>query len=133
MKTAISTLVAAAAFAVMTPAQADGPRGYGYVAVQPAYNVQGYGVRQHPLEGLREINLRQEEQRVRIDHGLRTGAITRFEFRRLMAEQHDIQAMERAFVADGFLTPRERMELQRRLDIASQHIFAEAHDNQRRF
>jgi len=128
MKTVISTLVAAAAFAVMTPAQADGPRGYGYVTAQPAY-----GVRHHPLEGLREINMRQEQQRARIDHGFRTGVITRFEFRRLTAEQQDIQALERAFVADGFLNPRERMELNRRLDVASQHIVFEAHDRQRRF
>ena len=133
MKTVISTLVAAAAFAVMTPAQANGPHGYGYVTVQPAYGAHGYGVRQHPLEGLREINARQERQRARIEHGFHRGAITRFEFRRLMAEQHDIQAMERAFVSDGFLHPRERMELHRRLDFASQHIIHEAHDRQRRF
>ena len=142
MKTIISTLVAAAAFSVMTPAQADGSRGAGYVTVQPAYSNHGYhgghgghgyGARQHPLEGLREINARQEEQHARIEHGFHRGAITRFEFRRLMAEQHDIQGMERTFVADGFLHPRERMELHRRLDIASQHIVFEARDHQRRF
>lgn len=128
MKTAISALAAAAAFTVMTPAQADGPHGYANVTVQP-----GYSVRHHPLEGLREINARQEEQRARIEHGFHRRAITRFEFRRLMAEQNDIQAMERAFVADGFLSPRERAELHRRLDIASQHILVEARDHQRRF
>ena len=133
MKTVISTLVAAAAFTVMAPAQADSPHGYGYVTVQPGYNVHGYGVRHHPLEGLREINARQEQQRARIEHGFHRGAITRWEFRRLMAEQHDIQAMERAFVADGFLHPRERIELHRRLDSASQHIVFEARDHQRRF
>ena len=130
MKTVISALVATVAFSVMPPAQANGPHGYGYVTVQPAY---GYGVRHHPREGLREINARQEKQRVRIEHGFHRGAITRFEFRRLMAEQHDIQAMAHAFVSDGFLSPRERMELHRRLDIASQHIAFEAHDRQRRF
>ena len=130
MKTVISTLVAAAAFAVMTPAQANGSQGYGYVTVQPGY---GHGVRQHPLAGLREINARQQEQRARIEHGFHRGAITPFEFRRLMAEQHNIQATERAFVADGFLQPRERMELHRRLDFASRHIVHEARDHQRRF
>jgi hypothetical protein len=129
MKTVIGTLVAAAAFSVMTPAQANGPHGYGYVTVQP-----GYGhVRQHPLAGLREINALQEEQRARIEHGFNRGAITRFEFRRLMAEQHDIQGMERAFVTDGFLSPRERAELHRRLDFAAQHIVFESRDHQRRF
>ena len=128
MKTAIVTLVAAAAFSAMAPASAYGPQGYGYVTVPP-----GYGVRHHPLEGLREINMRQEQQRARIEHGFRTGAITRFEFRRLTAEQQDIQAMEHAFVADGFLSPRERLELHRRLDMAAQHIAFESHDRQRRF
>ena len=127
MKTILSTLIAAATFAVITPALADGPRGYGRPTGQPVY------VGQHPLVGLREINMRQERQCARIDRGFHRGAITRFEFRRLMAEQHDIQAMERAFVADGFLSPREHMELNRRLDIASQHIFFEARDHQRRF
>jgi hypothetical protein len=128
MKTAISTLLAAFAFSAMSPAQAYGPHGFDYVTVQPAY-----GVRHQPLDGLREINVRQEEQLARIEHGFHRGAITRFEFRRLMAEQQDIRALERAFVGDGFLSPRERMELQRRLDIASQHIFVEAHDHERRF
>jgi hypothetical protein len=41
--------------------------------------------------------------------------------------------MERAFVADGFLSPRERSELHRRLDAAAQHIVFEARDHQRRY
>ena len=127
MKTILSTLVAAAAFTTLTPALANGPHGYGRVTDQPAY------VSQHPRAGLREINQRQAEQYARIDHGFRRGAITRWEYRRLMAEQRDIQAMERAFVADGFLSPHERGELHRRLDIASQHIVIEARDHQRRF
>jgi len=135
MKTTLKTLAAASVLAVATlgTAQANGPHGYGYVTVQPAYNAQGYGARHHPLEGLREINARQEQQRARIEHGFHRGVITRLEFRRLMAEQHEIQSMERAFVSDGFLHPRERMELHRRLDAASQHIVFEARDRQRRF
>ncbi|MEQ1776015.1 MAG: hypothetical protein ABL891_19740 [Burkholderiales bacterium] len=134
MKTTLKTLAAASVLAVATfgTAQANGPQGYGYVTVQPGH-AYGHGVRQHPLAGLREINARQEEQRARIEHGFHRGAITRFEFRRLMAEQHDIQGMERAFVSDGFLSPRERGELHRRLDFASQHIIHEARDHQRRF
>ena len=74
-----------------------------------------------------------DPQMARIERGFHRGAITRWEFRRLMAEHQDIDAMKRAFIADGFLGPRERMELNRRLDIASSHIFFEAHDGQRRF
>lgn len=129
MKTTLKTLAAVSVLAAATlgTAHANGP-GYGYVTVQP-----GYAVRHHPLEGLHEINARQAEQRARIEHGFHRGAITRFEFRRLMAEQQDIQSMERAFVSDGFLSPRERMELHRRLDIASSHIWHEAHDGERRY
>ena len=129
MHKVISTLAAAAALAITGSAMADGPHGYGYgrPVIQPVY------AQQHPLAGLREINMRQAQQRARIEAGFHRGAITRWEFRRLMAEQHDIQAMERAFVADGFLAPHERTELHRRLDMASSHIFAEAHDHQRRF
>ena len=134
MKTTLKTLAAASVLAVATlgTAHADGSRGYGYVTAQPGYSYGGH-VRQHPLAGLREINARQEEQRARIEHGFHRGAITRREFRRLMAEQHDIQAMERAFVSDGFLHPRERAELHRRLDIAGSHIWQESRDNERRY
>ena len=133
MKTVISTLVAAATFAAAAPAMADNPYSYRHATVQPAYDFQAGVVRQHPMTGLRGINLRQDRQRARIDSGFHRGTITRWEFRRLMAEQQDIQAMERAFVADGFLSPHERTELHRRLDIASQHIVFEAHDRERRF
>jgi hypothetical protein len=134
MKNAFTTLAAAAALAVSaisTSAMADGDFGRGHVYGRPA--VQPVYAPQHPLAGLREINFRQEEQRARIERGFHRGAITRWEFRRLMAEQQDIQALERAFVADGFLAPHERAELHRRLDMASSHIFFEARDHQRRF
>lgn len=133
MKIIIKSLIATAAIAAAAsvPAMADGPHGYGYgygrPVVAPAY------VAQHPFAGLREINQRQAEQRTRIEAGFHRGAITRWEFRRLMAEQQDIQAMERAFVSDGFLSPHERATLHRRLDMASSHIFADAHDHQRRY
>ena len=133
MKTIIRTLAATVILAVVASAHADSPYDY-RGAMQPGYDAQQYsGYRPHPLAGLREINLRQNEQRARIKMGFHRGTFTRWEFRRLMAEQHDIQAQERAFVSDGFLAPRERLELNRRLDIASQHIFIEAHDRQRRF
>lgn len=125
MKKAISTLAAAAVLAMTGSAMADG-YGFGRPAVSPVYT------QQFPLAGLRDINLRQDEQRARIERGINRGAINRWEYRRLMAEQQDIQAMERAFVADGFLAPRERAELNRRLDIASSHILFEARDHQRR-
>lgn len=127
MKSVISTLAVATVLAIAAPVQADGTFGYGHRSVRPAYATV------HPLEGLREINMRQARQRERIEVGFHRGVITRWEFRRLMAEQQDIQAMERAFISDGFLSPHERVELNRRLDMASAHIRFEASDFQRRF
>ena len=76
MKTTLKTLAAVSVLAVvgLGTAHANGPQGYGYshVTVQP-----GYGAHRHPLEGLREINARQEEQRARIERGFHRGAITR--------------------------------------------------------
>ena len=141
MKTILKAAAAAVLISAAVSAHAEGPHGNGYGHGYGHSYGHGYAGRpmvqpvvvHHPLAGLREINVRQEEQRARIDRGVRHGAITHREFRRLMAEQHDIEALERAFVADGFLAPHERAELHRRLDIASQHIFTEAHDHQRRF
>ena len=135
MKTIISTLAAAAVLAISASANADGFRG------NMAYNTpapQGHGwysapMHRHPLAGLGEINARQARQRERIEWGFHNGSITRWEFRRLMAEQHDIENMKRAFVGDGFLTDNERFELNRRLDFARQHIRWEATDYERRF
>ncbi len=145
MKTILKAAAAAILISAAVSAQADGPHGYaqgygygygygyGHGHGRPMVQPVVVAPHQHPLAGLREINVRQAEQRARIERGFQHGTITHWEFRRLMAEQRDIEAMERAFVADGFLTPHERVELNRRLDFAAQHIFAEAHDHQRRF
>lgn len=65
-----------------------------------------YGQRhgQRPNHLLAEINARQAQQMNRIRHGIENGALTRREFRALKSEQHYIRAMERDFLADGFLS-----------------------------
>ncbi len=153
MKSFIKTFIAAATLtaAGVAPALADDPSAHGYRNGYGHGNGHAYGhpngrgydqgrplvapayIPQHPLAGLREINHRQAVQRARIERGFHHGGITRREFRRLMAEQHDIAAMEQAFVSDGFLAPHERAELHRRLDLASRHIVAEARDHERRY
>lgn len=126
MRKLLGAALAATAIAVTAPAAAN-PDGF-RVVTYTAYTTHG-----HPLSGLREINMRQAEQRARIERGFHFGSITRHEFRRLMAEQNDIQAIERAYVSDGYLSHSERNDLHRRLDFASRHIYWEAHDAQRRF
>lgn len=131
MKSIISTVAAAAVLAIAAPAQADSFRVT--VTPQAAYGWHHAPTHRHPFAGLQEISMRQARQRERIEFGLHNGSITRWEFRRLMAEQHDIENMKRAFVADGFLADNERFELNRRLDFARQNIRWEAADYQRRF
>lgn len=124
MKTVIGTFLAALALAAAVPASAN-PFGPTVITVN-----YGYGPR---LAGLREINMRQADLRARIERGFRNGSITRLEFSNLMAEQNHIQAVERSYVADGFLSPSERRDLHRRLDLAQRHVVWEARDGQRRF
>ena len=141
MNTIVKTMLKSAAAAILVTsaatAVADGSRDIrGYApAMHPAPAAYGrnQGHAAHPLAGLNEIRARQSEQLARIERGFHRGSITRWEYRRLMAQQQDISAMERAFVADGFLSSHERSALHRRLDMAAHHIFVEAHDAQRRY
>lgn len=79
-----------------------------------------------------QINARQDRQAERIRTAMRTGQLTRSEFRTLMNEQHEIRAMARQFRADGVIKPREYRHLDRALDTASRHIQSETHDRQAR-
>ena len=133
LKIAATTLMVTTAIA----SHADGSRALrSFQPAAPVYAAPaayGYAHRGHPLAGLNEIRARQSELLSRIERGFHRGSITRWEYRRLMSEQQDISAMERAFVADGLLTPHERAQLHGRLDMAAQHIFVESHDAQRRY
>ena len=80
-----------------------------------------------------QVNARQDRQMERIQAGMRSGALTRGEFRELMHEQHKIRSMERHFHADGYIDAREFRRLQRALDVASYNIKDEKHDRQTRY
>ncbi len=80
----------------------------------------------------RQIDARQDRQMDRIRTGMQEGRLTRYEFRELMHEQHQIRAMERHFRADGIIDPREYSRLDHALDQASRSIRMEKHDHQAR-
>jgi hypothetical protein len=88
-------------------------------------NVQGTAYSQ-------QVHARQDRQLERIQTGLRSGQITRREFRELMREQHTIRAMERHFRADGRIDAGEFRRLDFALDRASRNIRTERHDHQAR-
>jgi hypothetical protein len=81
----------------------------------------------------RAIDQRQQVQRQRIEAGMRNGHLTRYEFRELMEQQRDINRMERRFLADGRLNPREYAAIDRALDRAGREIKQEKWDRQARY
>lgn len=117
-----SALGALALGLIATSAQADWDRG-GYGHKQAYQQTRAYG---------QQINARQDRQMDRIQAGMRTGQLTRYEFRELMREQHDIRAMEQHFRSDGRISAREFQRLDRALDVANGNIKVERHDRQAR-
>lgn len=79
------------------------------------------------------IDRRQAVQDHRIEHGRRTGELTRFEYYRLRNEQARIAEMERRAKADGRMTYGERLAIKRAQDEASRNIYRETHDGQKSY
>jgi uncharacterized membrane protein YebE (DUF533 family) len=103
---------------------------------QANWEHDGYGSRQAYQQTQafsQQINARQDRQMDRIRAGMRSGQITRVEFRELMQEQHHIRGMEQHFLADGRIDAREFQRLDRALDAADRNIRMEKHDRQARY
>jgi hypothetical protein len=82
--------------------------------------------------GLRSINEKQYRLEQRVEQGLRSGELTRGEYRRLRSALTDIQRNEQFFLSDGRLSPRERDVLEARLDNVSREIYQQRRDLDRR-
>ena len=80
--------------------------------------------------GLATIEANERNQMQRIEQGYRDGSLTNAEYRRLIAEQARIDAMERRALADGRLTPREYNQIHDAQINASQHIKQERTDGE---
>ena len=78
------------------------------------------------------VNARQHHQHDRIKQGVRSGALTRGETRQLATEQRSIRQEERQYKSDGVLTKDERRDLRQDQNAASQNIYDEKHDAERR-
>jgi hypothetical protein len=68
----------------------------------------------------------------RIEHGIRSGQLTREEAYRLKGEFHHILEDERRMAADGRLDHRERERLNHELDRLERHISHLKHNEERR-
>jgi len=75
---------------------------------------------------------RQEQQDQRIYNGVSSGALTAPEARRLDREQVRLTRAETRADADGKITPREAVSLEKRQDVASRRIHRQKHDAQTR-
>lgn len=76
----------------------------------------------------RRVDRREARQHLRIRQGFEHGQLTRVERRRLGAGQLRVRAMERRMKADGRLTVRERIRLNRALDRQSRVIYRLKHN-----
>ncbi len=79
------------------------------------------------------IDRRQERQTGLIRYGVHTGQLTPREAKRLLAEQREIERLQRQFMADGHLSPQERRRLQMALHEARSNIRDELRDRQYRW
>jgi hypothetical protein len=82
------------------------------------------------LQSTPRIDQRQANQAQRIEQGVRSGQLTRFEAERLRQGQFQIRRMERQALADGRLTPHERAQIEHAQDVEGRRIAQERHDRQ---
>lgn len=78
------------------------------------------------------VNARQNNQRARIQQGVRSGELTRRETRKVAETQRDVRQLERAYKSDGRLTAAERADLHHEQNQASRQIYRQKHDAQKR-
>jgi hypothetical protein len=77
------------------------------------------------------INQEQREQQAKIINGVKTGALTPKETRRLERQQAHIQQDKKIAKADGVVTPNERHHIKAEQRRAERNIRREKHDAQR--
>ncbi len=80
------------------------------------------------------INQRAQMIQMRIDQGIRSGALERREAYKLQNELRGLQKLEyRYTISGGRLDMRERADLNRRYDMLSAKVRFDKHDGQRRW
>ena len=82
--------------------------------------------------GTPAINAHQDNQKARIQEGVKSGELTRPEAARLRAQQRAIKAEKKIAKADGVVTAAERRKLRRDQNRASADIARQKHDSQTR-
>lgn len=75
---------------------------------------------------------REQRQALRITQGVVRGALTPAEARRLQRSQQRVDAAQHSAAADGVVTVREKLRLERLQDRQSMRIARQKHDRQLR-
>ena len=94
-----------------------------------------------PALAMENINRREGYVSAQIEHGVRSGALTRSEAAGLRGQLAQIQADEQRLRHNGYgyhdrnggLAPSEQASLERRLDDLSRQVVAESHNGPRRY
>jgi hypothetical protein len=80
------------------------------------------------------LNGREARVEARIDQGVRSGALNRFEAQRLRGQLREIERLEVRYTRSRpGLTPAERGDLERRLSALEARVFVQKHDRQHRW
>jgi hypothetical protein len=69
----------------------------------------------------------------RVEHGIRTGELTRREVREIRQEQRELRRDRRAYLSDGYLSHGERRELRRNQRRLHRLIDRSKHDSDGRY
>lgn len=96
-----------------------------------AFAVQAQAVTLGERQAAR-VDKRQDRQDTRIDQGVASGELTRPEQARMEVQQARIGRMENRIEADGKVTGKEALRLERKQDQASRSIARNKHDRQDR-
>jgi len=75
----------------------------------------------------------QQNQQYRIQEGVRHGKLTRNETRTLHMQQAQIAQMKRMAMADGRISPQEKLMIAKAERRADRNIYIQKNDRQRRF
>lgn len=128
--------VAVGALALSAPAHADPRDGYAYNQSAPDYRGDHRGdYRGERYGGYRHSFNREDLARMneRIDHGFRTGRLTRREAERLSWQVNDLRQRARYYWRSEGTSWRERQDLDARYARLREHIRYQMRDDDRRW
>lgn len=83
-----------------------------------------------PAFAQKRVNNRQDSQRARIQQGVQSGELNRREAAKLRAGQRNVERLENKAEADGEITNKEKLRIEKAQDRQNRKIFREKHDGQ---